>query len=44
MESANIDIEKFGDFEVYNEYSDTVKISSLWKDSTAVLVFIRHFG
>lgn len=44
MDSTTPDITKFAEFTVYNEQSDSIKLATLWKDTTAVLVFIRHFG
>ena len=44
MDNSSLDVAKFGEFEVYNEQCDTVKLASLWNETTAVLVFIRHFG
>ncbi len=29
---------------VLDEAGKTVELGSLWKDTTAVLVFVRHFG
>jgi hypothetical protein len=29
---------------VLDENGKTVEVGSLWKDHTAVLVFVRHFG
>ena len=29
---------------VLDEYGKTVELGTLWRDKTAVLVFIRHFG
>lgn len=44
MDFKTLDITKFGGFDVYNEYSDSLKLATLWRDTIAVLVFIRHFG
>ena len=29
---------------VLDEHGQTVELGTLWKDKTAVLVFLRHFG
>ena len=29
---------------VLDERSNTVELGALWRDKTAVLVFVRHFG
>jgi hypothetical protein len=44
MDHTSLDVSKFGEFDVYTEQCDTIKLASLWNDTTAVLVFIRHFG
>jgi hypothetical protein len=44
MVQYQISVEKFGSLTVYNDSEEAVKLSSLWKKQTAVLVFVRHFG
>ena len=29
---------------VLDEHGGTIELGSLWRDKTAVLVFVRHFG
>ena len=29
---------------VLDEHGGTIELGSLWRDRTAVLVFVRHFG
>lgn len=29
---------------VLDEHGNTVELGSLWRDKTAVLAFVRHFG
>jgi hypothetical protein len=44
MAYENISTENLGELTVLNEQREQVKISTLWREKTAVLVFIRHFG
>lgn len=44
MVQYQISVEEFGSLNVYNESEETVKLSTLWQEKTAVLVFVRHFG
>ena len=36
--------EELGKLTVLDESGEVVPVSSLWADTTAVLVFVRHFG
>ena len=44
METYDFSVQALGEIEVYNEDNDTVLLSTLWADKTAVLFFVRHFG
>ena len=44
MAYENVSTENFGELTVLNERREQVKISTLWRKKTAVLVFVRHFG
>jgi len=44
MAYENISTQNLGELTVLNEQREQVKISTLWREKTAVLVFIRHFG
>ena len=44
MEYKEISTEDFGALTVLNEQREQVTLSSLWRERTAVLVFVRHFG
>ena len=44
MENNTVSVNNLGELSVHNERNEPVKLSSLWKKKTAVLVFVRHFG
>jgi hypothetical protein len=44
MKNTNLSVKNLGELFVLNERNEQVKLSSLWKGKTAVLVFVRHFG
>lgn len=44
MEYKGISTEDFGELSVLNGQREQVALSSLWRERTAVLVFVRHFG
>ncbi len=44
MADTALNITKLGDLTLYNESGASIRLSSLWEKTTAVLVFIRHFG
>jgi len=44
MESNTVSVEDLGKLSVFNEQHESVKLSDLWQEKTAVLVFVRHFG
>ena len=44
MKNIDINIEKFGAIEVYDESGQSFILSSLWQKNPALLVFVRHFG
>ena len=44
MANRRIHIKRFGAITVYNEDADPIQIGRLWRDGTAALLFIRHFG
>lgn len=44
MTNIDININDFGAIEVYDDSTQAVKLSSLWKKNPALLVFVRHFG
>ena len=44
MQKTDISIESLGALSVLNGHGESVQLASLWKNRTAVLVFVRHFG
>lgn len=44
MVQYQVSVEKFGSLNVYDDNDEAVRLSSLWQEKTAVLVFVRHFG
>jgi hypothetical protein len=44
MQKPDISVESLGEQTVLNGQGEPVKLSSLWENRTAVLVFVRHFG
>jgi hypothetical protein len=44
MKKPDIPIDSLGELTVLDGQGKPVKLSSLWKNRTAVLVFVRHFG
>ncbi len=44
MNCPHISTEELGKVHIINEQGDQIKLSSLWRERTAVLVFVRHFG
>ena len=44
METNNLSVENLGDLVVLDDENESVKLSTLWQDKPAVLVFVRHFG
>ena len=44
MAYENVSTESVGELTVLNERREQVKISTLWRQKTAALVFVRHFG
>ena len=44
MQKTDISIESLGALSVLNGDKESVQLASLWKNRTAVLVFVRHFG
>jgi hypothetical protein len=44
MKNSNLSVKNLGELAVLNEQNEQVKLSTLWKDKTGVLVFVRHFG
>ena len=44
MKNDNVSVKNLGELFVHNERKEPVKLSSFWKEETAVLVFVRHFG
>lgn len=44
MQRPDVSIKSLGELTVLNGQEEPVKLSSLWKNRTAVLVFVRHFG
>ena len=44
MKKADISVEKLGQLTVLDQDRNRVKLSELWTDNTAVIVFVRHFG
>lgn len=37
-------VNRLKEMEVLDEYGTPVRLGNLWRDRTAVLVFVRHFG
>lgn len=44
MRQSDISVEQLGELSVLNRENESVKLANLWKEKTAVLVFVRHFG
>ena len=44
METNNVSVEDLGELVVLNDRNEPVKLSTLWQDKPALLVFVRHFG
>ncbi len=44
MDPLNISVNALGKIQVTSETNRSVLLSDSWKDKTAVLVFVRHFG
>ncbi len=44
MVSTLVSTKNFGEIAVLDEQGRQVALSSLWREKTAVLVFVRHFG
>ncbi len=44
MQKTDISIESLGAFSVLNGHGESIQLASLWKNRTAVLVFVRHSG
>lgn len=44
METNKISTKNLGELAVLNEQNEQVKLSTLWKGQTGILVFVRHFG
>ena len=44
MKKNRVSVDSFGELFVRNEQGEQVKLASLWKEKTGVLVFVRHFG
>jgi hypothetical protein len=44
MVQYQISVEQFGSIIVYDDSEEAVRLSTLWQQETAVLVFVRHFG
>ncbi len=44
MVQYQVSVQEFGSLNVYDDQDEAVKLSSLWQNETAVLVFVRHFG
>ena len=44
MENLDFTVEELGGSIVLDEKSQEIRLSSLWKERTAVLIFVRHFG
>lgn len=44
MVQYQISVEEFGSLNVYDDQEEAIKLSSLWQNGAAVLVFVRHFG
>ncbi len=37
-------IERLGQLDIQDEKGTVFKLKTLWKEQTAVLIFVRHFG
>jgi len=44
MAYKNISTKALGEVRVLNGQGEQVRVSTLWHEYTAVLVFVRHFG
>ena len=44
MKKLDVSIKSLGELTVLDGQGRPVELSSLWKNRTAVLVFVRHFG
>lgn len=44
MDIKDLSVETFGGLVVLNDKNESIKLSTLWQDKPAVLVFVRHFG
>ena len=44
MQYKKFSTKYLGEVSVLNAYKEAVKLSSLWSERTAALVFVRHFG
>ncbi len=44
MKQKDISVKVLGEYTVYNENNEAVRLSDFWKKKKAVLVFVRHFG
>ena len=44
METNNLSVVSLGDLVVLDDKNESIKLSTLWQDKPAVLVFVRHFG
>ncbi len=44
MSNDSISVQQLGKILAYDENKQTTPLATLWKDNTAVLVFVRHFG
>ncbi len=44
MQKPDISVDSLGELTLLNGQGEPVKLSSLWENLTAVLVFVRHFG
>jgi hypothetical protein len=41
---ADVSLSELAASSVLDEHGQPVRLGDLWKDRTAVLVFVRHFG
>ncbi len=44
MKKTDIPVQALGAICVTNENDSIVRLSDLWKKTSAILVFVRHFG
>jgi hypothetical protein len=44
MEKNSFSTDDLGGLFVLDQQNEPAKLSSLWQERTAVLVFVRHFG